>query len=382
MERILNSLLHKFPLHIILGDFNSHAQPHLDTQNIKHIKHWPWLQIQLFPKNITDASLIDHFRKENPDPTHFTRYVSSRLPNQSRIYLILTSHSFHTIFQPLNTHIHRNNFSSDHHPVSTYITLGTNPINIHHTSKPSIRFKSLTQDQCEQFSDLLAPINAWCKQHSDIPPDTDPDALTTTLNSLLSSITEAHRTVGQKQHSHKPTSLEESFSTDINSIDLSKPITTQTTQKLQKKLNTWHDKHNQKRTKYMHHRLIEGYDLKRAISNLTIPQSHTPSTLKDNKGNIITHPTLPCRTMGVAFPSLGGPNNRCARCSQVAACPWPEKNAGPRRRPEEEALRRRIGNAQTPPHGHAGPAGAALVWVYVHMRDPTSVAHLPQVFAP
>ena len=75
MERILDSLLSKFPPHIILGDFNSHTQPHLDTQNIKHIQQWPWLQDQLLPENIVDTSLIDLFRKENPDSSHFTRYA-------------------------------------------------------------------------------------------------------------------------------------------------------------------------------------------------------------------------------------------------------------------------------------------------------------------
>ena len=75
-------------------------------------------------------------------------------------------------------------------------------------------------------------------------------------------------------------------------------------------------------------------------------------------------------------------DNRCAQCSQVAACPWPEPTAGPRRSTEEEALHWRIENAQTPSHGHAGPAGAALLWIYVHLRDPTSVAHLSHVFAP
>ena len=74
--------------------------------------------------------------------------------------------------------------------------------------------------------------------------------------------------------------------------------------------------------------------------------------------------------------------NRCARCTQVAACPWPEPPAGPRRRTEEEALRRRIEEAHTPSHEQAGPAGAALLWIHVHLRDPTSVAHLSHVFAP
>ena len=73
--------------------------------------------------------------------------------------------------------------------------------------------------------------------------------------------------------------------------------------------------------------------------------------------------------------------NRCARCAQVAACPWPEPPAGPRRRTEEEALHQRIEGAHTPSHERAGPAGAALLWINVHLRDPTSVAHLSHVFA-
>ena len=74
--------------------------------------------------------------------------------------------------------------------------------------------------------------------------------------------------------------------------------------------------------------------------------------------------------------------NRCAQCSQVAACPWPGPPAGPHRRTEQEALHRRIGDAQTTSPGHAGPAGAALLWIHVFLRDPTSVAHLSHVFAP
>ena len=74
--------------------------------------------------------------------------------------------------------------------------------------------------------------------------------------------------------------------------------------------------------------------------------------------------------------------NRCARCAQVAACPWPEPPAGPRRRTEEKALHRRIEGAHAPSHEPAGPAGAALLWIHVHLRDPTSVAHLSHVFAP
>ena len=101
-----------------------------------------------------------------------------------------------------------------------------------------------------------------------------------------------------------------------------------------------------------------------------LPPSHLPHT---------------CRLCGecdrVSSAASTGAN-RCARCAQVAACPWPEPPAGPGRRTEEEALHRRIEGAHTPSHERAGPAGAALLWIHVHLRDPTSVAHLSHVFAP
>ena len=74
--------------------------------------------------------------------------------------------------------------------------------------------------------------------------------------------------------------------------------------------------------------------------------------------------------------------NRCTQSSELAASPCPNPAPGPRWRTVEEALQRRIEGAQTPSHGQAGPAGAALLWIHVHLRDPTSVAHLSHVFAP
>ena len=86
-----------------------------------------------------------------------------------------------------------------------------------------------------------------------------------------------------------------------------------------------------------------------------------------------------CDTVSSAAPTGA---NRCAQCSQMAACPWPEPPAGPHRRTEEEALHRRIGGAHAPSHEREGPGGAALLWILVHLRDPTSVAHLSHLFAP
>ena len=86
-----------------------------------------------------------------------------------------------------------------------------------------------------------------------------------------------------------------------------------------------------------------------------------------------------CDTVSSAAPTGA---NRCVQCSQVAGCPWPEPPAGPHRRTEEEALHRRIEGAHVPSHERAGPTGAALLWIHVHLREPTSVAHLAHVFAP
>ena len=96
----------------------------------------------------------------------------------------------------------------------------------------------------------------------------------------------------------------------------------------------------------------------------------------------LQHTCQLCRECdGVSSAALTG-TNRCAQCSKVAACPWPKPAPGPRLCTEEEVLRRRIQGAQTPLHVQAGPAGAALLWIHVHPRDPTSVAHLSHMFGP
>ena len=74
--------------------------------------------------------------------------------------------------------------------------------------------------------------------------------------------------------------------------------------------------------------------------------------------------------------------NRCAQCSLLAACAWLEPPGGPHSRTQEEALHRRIGGEHAPSHKRAGPACTALLWIHVHLRDPTSVVHLSHVFAP
>ena len=90
------------------------------------------------------------------------------------------------------------------------------------------------------------------------------------------------------------------------------------------------------------------------------PSSHLPHTC---------HLCGECDTVSSAAPTG---TNRCALCSQVAACPRPEPPTGPHRRTEEEALHRRIRGAHAPSHERGGPTGAALLWIHVHLRDPPS----------
>ena len=74
--------------------------------------------------------------------------------------------------------------------------------------------------------------------------------------------------------------------------------------------------------------------------------------------------------------------NKGAQCSQVAACPWCEPPPGPRRHTEGEVLQRGNQGARTPSHSHVGAACAALLWIHVHLRDPTFVVHFSHVFTP
>ena len=96
----------------------------------------------------------------------------------------------------------------------------------------------------------------------------------------------------------------------------------------------------------------------------------------------LTHTCRLCGDCDTVSSAATTDASRCVRCTQVAACPWPKPPAGPRRCTEEEALHQRIEGAHAPSHERAGPAGAPLLCIHVHMRDPTSIAQLSHVFAP
>ena len=52
LEKTISALQQEQPCHIMLGDFNTYLQPSLDTANIKHNKHWPWLHHKVHPPPI------------------------------------------------------------------------------------------------------------------------------------------------------------------------------------------------------------------------------------------------------------------------------------------------------------------------------------------
>ena len=82
LAHVISTLQQKEPIHLIIGDMNTHLQPHLDTDNIKHPKSWPWLYNQLQPPNPdTTPQLHDLFRSQNPHLRQWTRPRNKHLPD-------------------------------------------------------------------------------------------------------------------------------------------------------------------------------------------------------------------------------------------------------------------------------------------------------------
>ena len=98
------------------------------------------------------------------------------------------------------------------------------------------------------------------------------------------------------------------------------------------------------------------------------PSSHTPATSVENA-------------------TLCPPQRQRGPTGAHSAPRWPPAPGQNPPRARTGARKRRpctgaSGGAHTPSHERAGPTGAALLWIHVHLRDPTSVAHLSHLFAP
>ena len=222
------------PYHILTGDFNTHLHPFLGTDKVRHPKKWPWLEHQIHPPNSsTIPNLSDLFRSHNPHSRQWTRPKNLRLPDsQSRIDLILASTPFITLFLPHSTHINHSFTVTDHRPVSTYISIPTNPINIYNIPNTSVFYRALNASQNKHLSSLDSCMHNQLP-HMDSAPT---DELALLAEHTFTSLVNAYKLTTQQGHPHKPTSTEKKFTSAILASNNS-TINTATTKKLQNLIN-------------------------------------------------------------------------------------------------------------------------------------------------
>ena len=167
IEQTVSKLQHDQPHHVLMGDFSTYLQPLLDTENVKHPKHWPWLDSQVHPpSHSTTPTLIDLYRKDHPEANHWTTPANPRLHSQTRIDLILTSPAFQSNFQPFNTYIDSNNSTTDHRPVSTTIAIPNNPLNIYHIPQSTIHYRPLNKNEKSHLTSILQPLDTWVSNYN------------------------------------------------------------------------------------------------------------------------------------------------------------------------------------------------------------------------
>ena len=291
----------------MLGDFNTYLQPSLDTANIKHNNYWHCLHDQVHPTNpTTTPTLIDLYRKDQPETKQWTRPANKRLPSHTRIDLILSSPSSNTIFKPFNTFIDIHNDISDHGPVSTSIAIPTNPINIYNIPHNSIHYRPLSKEEKSHFTSLSKPLNDWLSKHHDTLFQQPIEQLIPLTNFLFTQLVTTYKKVTHQAHEHKPTSVEKQFLDAVNNLP-STASSAHKTKKLQTLLNDWTSNKQAQAHKKLHHSLISHKRIKKTINNILNPRNTTPISLYDQTGQLTTDPYEMCKSMGYALSSLGGP---------------------------------------------------------------------------
>ena len=120
--------------------------------------------------------------------------------------------------------------------------------------------------------------------------------------------------------------------------------------------------------------------------------SRTPSARGQmTSGSAVSAPGCRPRTWHTPVISAGNatrcpPQRRQAPTGARSAPRWPHAPGPNLPRARTGVRKKRLctnasGEAHAPSHKRAGPAGAALLWIQVPLRDPTSVAHLSHVLA-
>ena len=226
----------------MLGDFNTYLQPSLDTANDKHNKYWPWLHNQVHPTNpTTTPTLIDLYRKDNPETKQWTRPAKKRLPSHTRIDLILSSPSSRTIFKPSNTFIDTHNDISDHRPIFTFIAIPTSPINIYNIQHNYIRYRPLNKEEKSHFTSLSKPLNDWLSKYHDTLIQQPIEQLIPLTDFLFTQLVTTYKKVTHQTHDHKPTSVEKQFLDIIKNLP-SSATNAHENKTLQTLLNDWTSK--------------------------------------------------------------------------------------------------------------------------------------------
>ena len=206
IEHTVSKLQHHQPHHVLLGNFNTYLQPLLDTKNVKHLKHWPWLHNQpLPPSHSTTPTLVNLYRKDHPEAKQWTRPTNPRLHSQTRIDLILSSLAFHTIFKPFNTYIDRNNSTTDHRPVSTAIAIPNNPLNIYHIPQSTIHYRPLNKNERAHLTSLLQPLDTWGSSYNSIWNNLALNNIVPITDFFFFQLVTAYKRVTLQAHAHKPT---------------------------------------------------------------------------------------------------------------------------------------------------------------------------------
>ena len=288
---------------------NTHLQPHLDTDNIKHPKSWPWLYDQLHPPTPdTTPRLHDLFRSQNPHLRQWTRPRNKRLPDsQSRIDLIIASSSFISIFNPQNTFIHTTINNSDHYPVTSTINIPTNPLNIYDIPHADIYYRKLNKEEHSKFLQRLHSLDTWTQNNMTSILNSPIDELIDTTNNIPCSLVNSYKLVTNQHHSHKPTNIEKAFTHQLNNIQPSTTLTSKQAKTLEHTLDKWTEKKKRQSQKRLHHSLIKGRKIKKSLNNILTPRSTTPMALYDTNNNLTSDPYSLCESMGQCLTALGGP---------------------------------------------------------------------------
>ena len=222
--------------------------------------------------------------------------------------MILASTPFITLFLPHSTHINHSFNVTDHPPVSTYISIPTNPINIYNIPNTCVFYRALNASQLSTFHKHLSSLDSW--MHNQLPNmDSAPmDELALLAEHTFTSLVNAYKLTTRQGHPHKPTSTEKKFTSAVLASNNS-TINTATTKKLQNLINNWKHKKQKQLQKRLHHSLVASKNIKHALRNSLSTNSNSAIAFYDPTGSLTSQPHDLCGIMGQTLEQIGGPRD-------------------------------------------------------------------------